>query len=124
MRDIIIKSPDADFLASEAARLGLSDDEGNIATNGSFKTGGGWFFNIVGTVYEDINAPKNPDDPMPEPVARDGYWGRLRINGEPEEMPTFASTIVQYVWSEKLQGWTSDGKKLAPEWVGAIGMIA
>lgn len=124
MRDIILKSPDADFLASEAARLGLCDDDGNIIINGTFKTGGGWFLNVVGVVYEPVTPPANPDDPMPEPVAREGYWGRLRINGEPEEMPKFSSMITQYMWSDKLQGWTSDGKKLAPDWVGAIGMIA
>lgn len=123
MFEIIFKAPDADFLASEAARLGFADVDGNIITTGTFETGGGWFLNVVGTVYEPIEGPIDPEDP-PVPVARSGYWGRLRINGTPDQMPEFGPEIIQYVWNEILGGWTADGETLAPDWVGYIGMIA
>jgi hypothetical protein len=124
MREIIFKAPDADYLASEAARLGFAGNEGHIITNGTLESGGGWFLNVVGTVYEPVTPPANPDDPWPAPVARPGYWGRLRLNGQPENMPPFSNDIVQYVWSDDLGGWTSDGTTLAPEWVSNIGVIA
>lgn len=107
MVDTIFNAPDADYLASEAARLGFAHDDGTIITTGSFDSGGGWFLNIVGEVA---------DHP--------GYWGRLRLNGAPEQLPAFSDQIVQYVYSETLGGWTSDGSTLAPEWVSSIGMIA
>jgi hypothetical protein len=124
MREILLKAPDADYLASEAARLGFMDNEGNIITNGAISSGGGWFFNTVGIIYEPITLPVNPNDPWPALVARDGYWGRLRINGEPREMPVFSNAIIQYVWSDSLQGWTTDGRTLAPEWAANVGLIA
>lgn len=124
MREIIFNSQDADTLASEAARLGFANEDGSIITNGTFASGGGWGLNVVGTVYEPMTPPADPEGPWPEPVARPGYWGRLRINGTPEEFPTFEPEIVQYVWNEDLGGWTADGTTLAPEWVGYIGMIA
>lgn len=124
MRETVFQAPDAAHLASEAARLGFVDADGNIIVNGTFESGGGWFLNIVGTIYEPVTPPADPDDPWPDPVARPGYWGRLRINGEPTDFPTFSPDIVQYGWSEELGGWTSDGVTLAPDWVGNVGVIA
>lgn len=127
MREIIFNSGDYATLLAEAKTLGFTqeDEQGNvtIVTNGTFATGGGWFLNIVGDVYEPIVGPIDPENP-PQPVKRDGYWGRLRLNGTPDNMPSFSSAIIQYVYSEELGGWTDDGKTLAPEWVGQIGMIA
>jgi hypothetical protein len=128
MQEIIFKAPDADYLASEAARLGFADNEGHIITNGTFESGGGWFLNVVGTVYEPIVGPIDPEDP-PTPVARSGYWGRLRLNGTPDNMPSFSSAIVQYVYQagdidnpgKWVDAATGDD---APEWVSTIGMIA
>lgn len=123
MREIIFNSGDADNLHSEAARLGFMDDDGSIITNGTFASGGGWFLNVVGTVYEPMTPPEDPEGPWPDPVARPGFWGRLRINGTPDEMPAFGEVIIQYVWSEDLGGWSADGETLAPEWVGTIGVM-
>jgi len=118
MTEIIFNSGDYATLLSEAEKLGFTqtDEEGNvtIVTNGTFASGGGWFLNIVGTIYDD-------QDP---PVVRAGYWGRLRLNGTPDNMPTFSPAITQYVYSEALGGWTSDGTTLAPDWVATIGVIA
>lgn len=124
MKEIIFSAPNVEILKSEATRLGFADSEGNIITNGSFESGGSWFLNIVGTIYEPVAAPENPDDPWTEPVAREGYWGRLRINGEPESFPTFNSSIVQYVYDNDLDGWTSDGINIAEDFVSTIGVIA
>lgn len=121
--EIIFKAPDADYLASEAARLGFADADGNIITYGTFGSGGGWFLNVVGTVYETIEGPIDPENP-PTPVAREGYWGRLRLNGKPDNMPVFSDSIVQYTYNAELGGWTSDGVTLAPDWVGNVGLIA
>lgn len=123
MFEIIFKSPDEDFFNSEAARLGFTDDNGNVITSGTFASGGGWGMAVVGTVYEPVTPRENPEDPWPTPVAREGYWGRLRINGTPEEMPPFAPEIIQYVWNADLGGWTADGETLAPEWVGGVAVI-
>lgn len=124
MREIIFNSGDADNLNSEAARLGFANEDGSIIVSGTFESGGGWYLNVVGTVYEPMTPPADPEGPWPEPVARPGYWGRLRLNGTPDEMPSFGPELTQYVWSESLGGWTSDGETLAPEWVSTIGMIA
>lgn len=124
MREIIFNSGTADTLHAEATRLGFVDADGNLIVNSTFTSGGGWYLNVVGTVYEPMAPPTNPEGPWPDPVAREGYWGRLRLNGTPETMPTFSNAITQYVWSEDLGGWTDDGTTLAPEWVGLIGVIA
>lgn len=123
MFEIIFKAPNEDFFKSEAARLGFMDPNGNVITNGTFASGGGWAMALPGTVYEPVTPPEDPEGPWPEPVAREGYFGRLRINGTPETMPSFAPEIVQYTWSETLGGWTDDGVTLAPDWVGDIGIM-
>lgn len=128
MQEIIFSAPDADYLASEAARLGFASEDGAIITNGTFASGGGWFLNIVGDVYEPIVGPVDPENP-PTPVKRDGYWGRLRLNGTPEELPGFSDAITQYVYvigdMETPGKWmnTATGAD-APEWVSTIGVIA
>jgi hypothetical protein len=98
------------------------NEDGNVITNGTFESGGGWAMALPGDVYEPIDGPIDPENP-PTPVKRPGYFGRLRINGTPETMPSFATEIVQYVWNENLEGWSDDGMTLAPEWVGNIGII-
>lgn len=123
MTEIIFSAPDADFLASEAARLGFATQDGKIIVSGAFAGGGGWFLNVVGVVYEPVKGPVDIETPT-APIARPGYWGRLRINGVLEQLPPFSSLIVQYTWSDSLGGWTADGRKLGPVWVGDIGLIA
>ena len=128
MTDIIFNSHDYETLLADAERLGFTqtDAEGNVTiiTNGSLASGGGWFLNVVGTVYEPVVPPTNPDDPWPAPVPREGYWGRLRLNGETGGVPPFDPAITQYVYNADLGGWTDDGVTVAPDWIGTIGMIA
>jgi len=122
--EIVFNSGDYQTLLDEAELLGFVDAEGNIITNGTFASGGGFFLNIIGTIYEPIEGPVDPDNP-PQPVARPGYFGRLRMNGTPETMPTFSRSIVQYAYSEQAEGWVNiaDGSP-APDFVPTVGVIA
>ena len=132
MTDIVFNSGDYATLLSEAETLGFvtTDTEGNnsIIVNGTFESGGGWFLNVVGTIYEPIPTPVDPDNP-PTPVARSGFWGRLRLNGTPDDMPTFSSAITQYVYQQvdiDTQGEWVDAAtgSPAPDYVSTIGVIA
>lgn len=126
--DIVFNSGDYATLLSEAETLGFvtenPDGEKTITVNGTFESGGGWFLNVVGTIYEPIQTPVDPDNP-PTPVARSGYWGRLRLNGTPDNMPTFSSAIVQYVYSVDADEWVDAATgDAAPDYVANVGVIA
>lgn len=131
--EIVFNSHDYATLLADAERLGFTfdDAEGNpqIIVNGPISTGGSYFLNVVGTIYEPVVSPVNPDDPWPAPVPREGFWGRLRLNGTPETMPGFDPAITQYVYQqgdmENPGGWVNaaDGTP-APEWVPTVGVIA
>jgi len=131
--EIVFNSHDYATLLADAARLGFTtnDAEGNpqIIVNGPITSGGSYFLNVVGTIYEPVVPPVNPDDPWPAPVPREGFWGRLRLNGTPETMPGFDPAITQYVYQQGDMdtpgGWVNaaDGTP-APEWVATVGVIA
>jgi hypothetical protein len=131
--EIVFNSHDYATLLADAERLGFTydDAEGNpqIIVNGPISTGGSYFLNIVGVIYEPVVPPTNPDDPWPAPVPREGFWGRLRLNGTPETMPGFDPAITQYVYQQGDMdtpgGWVNaaDGTP-APEWVATVGVIA
>jgi hypothetical protein len=124
MKEIIFSAPDYETLLEEAEILGFinEDSESNrtIITNGTFVSGGSWFLNIVGTVYEPVEIT-NPED-IPEPVARSGYWGRLRINGD-ATLPSFSESIEQYEIDEE-GNWVDQYGDPAPDWLNNIGVIA
>ncbi len=131
--EIVFNSHTYEALLADAERLGFTydDAEGNpqIIVNGPISTGGSYFLNVVGTIYEPVVPPVNPDDPWPAPVPREGFWGRLRLNGTPETMPGFDPAITQYVYQQGDMdtpgGWVNaaDGTP-APEWVATVGVIA
>ena len=131
--EIVFNSHDYETLLSDAKRLGFtySDNEGvdHIIVNGPIASGGSYFLNVIGTIYEPVVPPVNPDDPWPAPVPREGFWGRLRLNGTPETMPGFDPAITQYVYQQGDMdtpgGWVNaaDGTP-APEWVATVGVIA
>lgn len=133
MTDIVFNSGTYENLLADAERLGFTtnDAEGNpqIIVNGPISTGGSYFLNVVGTIYEPVVPPTNPDDPWPAPVPREGFYGRLRLNGTPETMPGFDPAITQYVYQQGDMttpgGWVNaaDGTP-APEWVATVGVIA
>lgn len=114
--DIVFYADDYDTVLAEAIRLGFVDPEDNtqIVTSGSFVSGGGWFLNLTGEIFDESSPP----------AKRPGFWGRLRLKGSPETMPSFSGAITQYVWSDDLEGWTADGLTLAPSWVANISVIA
>ena len=91
----------------------------------SMASGGGYALAIEGVVSIPTGETTTLPDGMEVPVMQTvpGYWGRLRINGEKSDVPIFSSSIVQYVWSEQMAGWTDDGVTLAPAWVGNIGKM-
>ena len=123
MAEIVFSAPNESTLASEAARLGFIDKDGDLIVAGQIRSGGDWFLNVVGTLYEPQEPVPYGEEPPP-PVARPGYWGRLRLNGPTDNVPSFSPAITQYVYSANLEGWTNDGVTLAPEWVGMVGLIA
>lgn len=122
MQEIIFNAHTYAALLDDAKKLGFitTDADGNVSilANGVFEKGG-WFLNIVGTIYEPISSELDT-----QPVAREGYWGRLRINGTPSEMPSFSPAITQYIyqtggkWADIATG------KSAPDWVADVGIIA
>lgn len=122
--ELVFNSPDMATLQADAVALGFVDADGNILTNGSTPDGGGWFLNVVGTVYEPIVGPIDIDNP-PTPVARPGIWGRLRLNGGSENMPPFSDSITKYGYDPTADKWvnTATGAD-APEWVANVGVIA
>ena len=128
MNEIIWQSPDEAFFLSEAARLGFMGPDGKVIITGTFTSGGGWFLAIQGTVYEPQPPTPIGEDPPP-PVPRPGYWGRLRINGTPEQMPSFDAAITQYVYQQGDKDTPGDWVNAAdgtpaPEWVPTVGVIA
>jgi len=132
MTELVFNSGDYATLLSEAETLGFvsTDAEGNksIITNGNFESGGSWFLNIVGVIYEPVVGPIDPENP-PSPVARPGYWGRLRLNGTPAEMPSFSSAITQYAYvagdMETPGKWVDIATGAdAPDFVPTVGVIA
>jgi hypothetical protein len=124
MIELVFNAPDMATLEADAERLGFVDADGNILTNGSTPDGGGWFLNVVGTVYEPIVGPIDPDNP-PTPVARPGIWGRLRLNGGSENLPPFSDSITKYGYDPTADKWVNIATGAdAPEWVANVGVIA
>jgi hypothetical protein len=135
--EMVFQSPDFATLEADALRLGFTDEDGKILTNGATADGGGWFLNLVGTVYQPTgNMVKDAlGNMVPEMAPIDGYWGRLRVNGGAENLPPFDPSIIKYHWSPDVGpvnpetekpsgGWTSDGVTLAPDFVANVGVIA
>lgn len=128
MIELVFNSPDMATLQADAVALGFVDADGNILTNGSTPDGGGWFLNVVGTVYEPIVGPIDIDNP-PTPVARPGIWGRLRLNGGSENLPPFSDSITKYGYvagdMDTPGKWVNIATGAdAPVWVADIGVIA
>lgn len=124
MIELVFNSPDMATLQADAEALGFVDADGNILTNGSTPDGGGWFLNIVPTVYEPIVGPIDIDNP-PAPVARPGIWGRLRLNGGSENLPPFSDSITKYGYEPTAGKWVNIATGVdAPVWVADIGVIA
>lgn len=127
--DIVFNSSNYETLLADAKKLGFvyQDEAKNteIMTCGPITGGGSFFLNIVETVYEPVVTPSDPNAPYPEPVARPGFWGRLRINGKPLKMPSFSSAITQYIFFNQSGKWVNAATgEVAPDWVGNIGEIA
>lgn len=110
-----------DVLVNEAKRLGFAYEDADgiwrLIVNGYT-----YALNYVGIVYEpQVSAPP---DKAKAASPRPNVWGRLRVNGDISGLPSFSDAITQYEYDVRLKGWTSDGKTVAPDWVGNIGIIA
>jgi hypothetical protein len=115
MKEFVFNSGSYEALLVEADRLGFTmigpNDEKRIIVNGPLASGGSYFLNIVGTLYEPYTGPHDLENPVP-PVMRPGYWGRLRANGDVADLPNFSDKIIQYVF-------VFDGSDLGGKWVNA-----
>lgn len=125
MTDYVFKSPDLATLVTEAHRLGFADKDGNILVSGPTHDGGGYFINIVGTIYQPTGSliTDSMGNQVPELAPVPGYWGRLRVNGDTKFVPKFDPVITVYIYVADL-GWTNDGVTLAPAYVQDVGLIA
>jgi len=116
MIDIVFNSKTYDVLINEARRLGFCEKNENnedvIVVNGQMENGGNWFLNVIGDIYnngEKIN----------------GFWGRLRLNGDTSSLKNFSSEIDQYVFSKEKYEWLNinTGEK-ASDFVQFVGIIS
>lgn len=138
MIEEIYNAPDYEVLRADAERLGFVDKDGNILVNGPTSDGGGYFLNMVGTVYTPTGELVEDEmgNMVPEMEAQPGVWGRLRVNGEGANLPEWSPDIIIYKWHPELGpevkdsitkhagAWSKDGVTVAPDWVGNIGVIA
>lgn len=132
MQELVFHADSYETLLNEAETLGFTytDEAGekHIIVNGPMASGGDYFLNYVGTVYEPITGPVDPENP-PTPVARPGVYGRLRANGEASDLPSFSSAITQYAFiagdMETPGKWVNIATGAdAPDYVASIGLIA
>jgi hypothetical protein len=130
--EVIFNAPDLATLIAAATQMGYVslDAQGHphITATGNIATGGAYFLNMVGTVYQPTGATTTDSfgNVVPVMAALPGIWGRLRHNGDPAAMPQLPanSGITLYRYSATLGGWTADGTTLAPAYVANIGVIA
>lgn len=114
MIELVFNAPDLPTLANAAIAMGYYDPVAKkITATGSIATGGAYFLNMVGTVF-DTNGTALP-----------GIWGRLRHNGDPAKLPSLptSSGITLYHF-DPIIGWTSDGVTPGPSYIKDIGVIA
>lgn len=122
--DIVFTAPDLPTLVTAAVAMGFYDATAHqIISVGPIPGGGSWFYNYVGTAYQQTGTNS---DGTPIMTALSGVWGRLRHNGDPAYIPALPanSGVTLYTYNQTLGGWTSDGVTLAPGYVGEIGLIA
>lgn len=117
MIEIVFNSNNYQELFNEAQRLGFVEEDGDrnlrIKTQGLLPGGGSYFLNIVGEITEKIYKDKI-----------NGYWGRLRLNGDDNLLPYFSEKITQYLFSYEKIAWIRlDSGEKAPDYVEYIGCI-
>ena len=138
MTEVIINYPSKTALVQLATALGYYDPVGKaITTQGAIATGGSYFFNNVGVVYQPTGnmVPSNGWQ-MPEMAPLPGFWARLRHNGDqaildghmsPQIMAQAAAlgvTIYKRATINDQSVWTADGRTSAPDYIDTIGCIA
>lgn len=123
--EIIFNTDSYETLLAEAQTHGFVNDD-QIIINGPLGDAGSYFLNYVGIVYQPTGNTVIDDqgNDTLEMQELPGVWGRLRLNGPADNLPTFSNNITQYVYSEKLDGWSSDNTSKAPDYVSLIGIIA
>jgi hypothetical protein len=139
MTEIIINYPNKAALVRLATALGYYDPVGKaITTQGAIATGGSYFFNNVGVVYQPTGnmVPSPMGGQMPEMSPLPGFWARLRHNGDqaildghmsPQIMAQAAALGVTIYKRATINGqsvWTADGTTAGPAYLDTIGVIA
>jgi len=129
MVDIVFNAENYDVLLNDAKRLGFvyQDEQGHdqILTQGKLRDGGDYLLNYVGQLFVETGGVVTDvlGQEIPAVASRPGVWGRLRINGELPAELQFDPLISQYKYDTNLNGWTSDGVTVAPDWVGDVGQF-
>ena len=134
MVDLIANAPDWTIFAKAAQSTGFADAKGSPLLDGSITSGGSWFYNAVGMVYQPTGAVQTNDigGTSPVMVALPGEWVRVRFNGDVSvQLPILVAawrasgiTIYQKVTLAQSSFWSSDGVTPAPEYVDGIGVIS
>lgn len=139
MTEILINYPSKAALVQLATALGYYDPAGKaITAQGAIATGGSYFFNNVGAVYQPTGntVPSPMGGEMPEMAPLPGFWARLRHNGDkaildghmsPQIMAQAAAlgvTIYKRATINDQSVWTADGRTSAPDYIDTIGCIA
>lgn len=120
-------------MESLAQAMGFWDaPHSDIEDAGRVASGGSYFLNHVGRVYQPTGETMVDEygNTVPIMAALSGEWGRLRINGQSTFLTSLKAVVAQtqapltiYEWSDGLGAFSSDGITPAPEYVSAIGLI-
>ena len=136
MTELVINYPSQPVLVQLATALGLYDPIAKqLTTQGAIASGGSYFANIVGQVFQPTGAtqPDQFGNPQPVMAALPGLWLRLRHNGDPaalqakmgpQVMAQCAQLGVTIFRQYPDLGWSADGVTPAPAYVANIGVIA
>jgi hypothetical protein len=132
MTELIANAPTWAIFAKAAAATGFADPvTGAPLTQGDITSGGSWFYNAAGQIFEPTGAtaPDPFGNPQPVMAAVPGEWVRVRFNGDVSNLDALVSAwqaagLTIYREYPDPLGWSADGVTPAPGYVGLIGCIA
>jgi hypothetical protein len=136
MTELIANAPDWATFAKAAQSTGFADAYGLPILEGPVTSGGSWFYNAVGVVYQPTGATTTDvmGNTVPVMAALPGDWVRVRFNGDMSaQLPGLvaawrAAGITIYQRIIPIDGspsfWSADDVTPAPAYVDSIGDIA